>query len=329
MKIDYLSALQAIPHRQGAWLLYGDEPLLQQNLLDAFHQYWHAQQIERQRFDLNTINDWKLVFHALDSLSLFATQLAVEVHGNIKPDKQIQSQLNQFLQHHQGNSLLMVLPKQESQFNKSVFYQSVEQHGTVVHLYANSPKEQQHILQLEAKKLGIDLDYDAWQWLLHHHEHNLLAGRNSLMLLADTLPQQQHFSHHDVMSCLHDQSRYTVYDLGDALIYGDLAQCLKIFTYLQEIDEPMSLILWVISREVKLLMQLYEQPHQAGQLGIWKNKIPQYQSALRRVSAETLARLPQDLLRLDQAIKGVIADNPAHLCQQIIMLLCIKSPILP
>ncbi|WLF83417.1 DNA polymerase III subunit delta [Moraxella sp. ZY210820] len=322
MKIDYLHALKRIEQCQGVWLLHGDEPLLQQNLLDGLRQYWQQHDIERQRFDLTSISDWKLVFNALDSLSLFSTQLAVEVHGNIKPDKNIQQQLTYFLQHNQDNSLIIILPKQESSFFKTTFYQSIEANGVVVPLQANSLHDQQHILQLEADKLGIHLDNSAWQWLLQHHEHNLLSARNSLIRVHDTFADLKQITVEQLLSCLHDQSRYTVYDLGEQILQGHFANCVKIFNYLIEADEPMSLILWVISKETHLLMQLYEQPQNALQLGIWKNKVSLYQQAVRRLNPQLLLQFPSLLLRIDQAIKGLSKENPQHLCLQILALLC-------
>jgi hypothetical protein len=55
-------------------------------------------------------------------------------------------------------------------------------------LRSKKPQDRQKILNLEAEKLGIQLDHDAWQWLMEHHEHNLLAAKNSLMRVADTFP---------------------------------------------------------------------------------------------------------------------------------------------
>ena len=85
MKLDYLQALKRIPEARGAWI-HGQEPLLEQNLLDTFRKSWQQQDIERQRYDISSVSDWKNVFNALNSLSLFSQQLAIEVHGNIKPD---------------------------------------------------------------------------------------------------------------------------------------------------------------------------------------------------------------------------------------------------
>lgn len=324
MKIDYLQALKRVEQAKGVWLMHGAEPLLEQNLLDAFRQFWHRAEIERQRFDISNVSDWKLVFNALDSLSLFSSQLAVEVHGNIKPDTSTLKLLKHYIQQDSNNLLLIVLPKQESASLKSAFFQTVEANGVVIPLQANYARDQQNILQLEADKLHIQLYYDAWGWLLQHHEHNLLAARNSLIRVSDTFPDLNKITTEQLISCLQDQSRYNVYDLSESILNADLATSIKILQFLIEADEPLNLILWVVSKEARLLLQLYEQPQNAYQLGIWKNKISLYQQAVRRLNPHTLLLLPDLLLRTDKAIKGYAKENPIQLLQQIIALLCNK-----
>ena len=322
MKLDYLQALKRIDDARGAWVLHGQEPLLEQNLIDAFRQSWQKQDIERQRYDISSVSDWKNVFNALNSLSLFSTQLAVEVHGNIKPDASSLKLLKSYLQQDSNNLLLVVMPKQDASSLKSSFFQTVEANGVCVALTANYPRDRQQILAVEAQKLGIQLANDAWQWLEQHHEHNLLAAKNSLMRVRDTFPDLEQIQIEHLYACLQDQSRYTTYDLSDAFLAGNLAQSIKIFQYLTASGEPMSLILWSISKEMRLLMQLFEQPQHALQLGIWKNKVSIYQQAVRRLSPQTFLSWPALLLNIDAAIKGVSQDNPEHLVQQAIASLC-------
>ncbi|GAA5180598.1 DNA polymerase III subunit delta [Acinetobacter kookii] len=322
MKLDYPQALKRVDEARGAWIMYGQEPLLEQNLLDAFRQSWQKQEIERQRYDIGNVSDWKNVFNALNSLSLFSTQLAVEVHGNIKPDANGIKQLKSYIQHNEQNLLLVVMPKQDSSSLKSSFFQVVDANGVTVPLTANYPQDRQRILSIEAEKLGIKLANDAWAWLEQHHEHNLLAAKNSLMRVSDTFADVEIIQIEHLYSCLQDQSRYTTYDLNDALLAGNLAQAVKIFQYLIASGEPMSLILWSISKEMRLLMQLFEQPQNALQLGIWKNKVSQYQQALRRLNPNCFLSWPSLLLRIDASIKGLGKENPEHLVLQAISSMC-------
>ena len=325
MKLDYVQALKRVGEARGAWILHGQEPLLEQNLLDAFRKSWQQNEIERQRYDIGNVSDWKNVFNALNSLSLFSQQLAIEVHGNIKPDANGLKQLKSYIQQNEENLLLIVLPKQDSSSLKSAFFQTVEANGVVVPLTATYPQDRQRILTLEADQLGIQLDADAWQWLMQHHEHNLLAAKNSLMRVADTFSELKLIQIEQLYACLQDQSRYTTYDLSDALLAGNLAQSVKIYQYLLAAGEPDSLILWTLSKEMRLLMQLFEQPHNALQLGIWKTKVSQYQQALRRLNAQQFLTWPNLVLRIDASIKGMSKENSEHLMLQAVAELCGKS----
>ena len=322
MKLDYLQALKRVDAARGAWVLHGQEPLLEQNLIDAFRSTWQKQDIERQRYDISSVADWKTVFNALNSLSLFSTQLAIEVHGNIKPDASGLKLLKSYLQQDSDNLLLVVMPKQDANSLKSSFFQVMDANGVNVSLVANYPKDRQQILSIEAEKLGIKLANDAWQWLEQHHEHNLLAAKNSLMRVADTFAEVEIIQIEHLYACLQDQSRYSTYDLSDALLNGNLAQSIKIFQYLIASGEPMSLILWSISKEMRLLMQLFEQPQNALQIGIWKTKVSLYQQALRRLSPQRFLTWPQLLIRIDAAIKGMSRENPEHLILQAITEMC-------
>ncbi|WP_151840690.1 DNA polymerase III subunit delta [Acinetobacter soli] len=322
MKLDYLQALKRVDEARGAWIVHGQEPLLEQNLLDAFRKSWQAQEIERQRYDIGSVSDWKNVFNGLNSLSLFSQQLAIEVHGNIKPDANGIKQLKSYLQHNEHNLLLVVLPKQDASSLKSSFFQTVEANGVIAHLSAQYPQDRQRILAKEAEKIGIQLDQDAWTWLMQHHEHNLLAAKNSLMRVSDTFPDHQLIQIEQLYACLQDQSRYTTYDLSDAMLRGNLAQSVKIFQYLIGAGEPHSLILWTLSKEMRLLMQLFEQPQNALQLGIWKTKVSDYQQALRRLNPQCFLNWPVLLLRIDSAIKGMSDENPEHLILQALAELC-------
>jgi len=325
MKLDYLQALKRVNEARGAWVLHGQEPLLEQNLVDAFRSSWQSREVERQRYDISSASDWKNVFNALNSLSLFSSQLAIEVHGNIKPDASGLKLLKNYLQQDSDNLLLVVMPKQDASSLKSSFFQTIDANGVNVSLVANYPKDRQQILGIEAEKLGIKLANDAWQWLEQHHEHNLLAAKNSLMRVADTFAEVDIIQIDHLYACLQDQSRYSTYDLSDALLNGNLAQSIKIFQYLIASGEPMSLILWSISKEMRLLMQLFEQPQNALQIGIWKTKVSLYQQALRRLSPQRFLSWPQLLIRIDAAIKGMSRENPEHLILRAIAEMCGQS----
>ncbi len=136
------------------------------------------------------------------------------------------------------------------------------------------PQDRQRILAAEAEKLEIQLDNDAWQWLMQHHEHNLLAAKNSLMRVRDTFPDQKLIQIEQLYACpTRSVSLHHLRFKRCVIRRLILLSPLKIFQYLIGSGEPESLILWTLSKEMRLLMQLFEQPHNALQLGIWKTKL--------------------------------------------------------
>jgi DNA polymerase-3 subunit delta len=324
MKLDYRGALKRLPKTVGVWLMHGNEALLEQNLLKNWRDYWQQAGIERQRFDLNSVNDWRDVFNALNSLSLFASQLAIEVHGNIKPDQYGLEQLITFLQSPADNMLLIVMPKQDSAAQKSKFYQIIEANGHVVNLSINSPIERVDILKHEAQQLGILLNDEAWQLLMTQNENNLFAAQQSLFRLSTLDQTGDVLTVEALQAALTEQSRFSSFDLANTSLEGQAVQAVKILQFLIESGEADSLILWALAREMRLLMQLLEQPNQYQKLGIWQNKIPAYQKAIKRLKPKLLMQWPALLQRTDEAIKGVNDENPKDLLLQITLMLCGK-----
>lgn len=322
MRLDYHGALRRVKQASGVWLLHGNEPLLEQNLLAVLRQQWQQQQVERQRFEINSINDWRDVFNALNSLSLFSERLAIEAHGSIKPDNAGLEQLQKFIQSPADNILVIIMPRQDQAAQKTKFYQSIDANSVVVNLSLQNMQERLAILQDEARQLGVQLHAHAWDLLLTQTENNLFAAQQGLLRLSDLYSADHLILAEDLQAALTEQSRFSSFELADAALRGDTLQAVKILQFLLESGEAASLILWALAREMRLLMQLFEQPNQYQKLGIWQNKISLYQQAMKRVKGKQLLGWPALLQRTDEAIKGISEENPADLLLQLTMTLC-------
>lgn len=57
---------------------YGQEPLLEQNLLDTFRKSWQQQEVERQRYDISSVSDWKNVLTRLTAYLYFLSSLPLK-----------------------------------------------------------------------------------------------------------------------------------------------------------------------------------------------------------------------------------------------------------
>ena len=314
MKVDYQSAKQRTQTMKGVWLLHGDEPLLAQSLLDQCRKEWKVLDIERHRVDLTSSSDWKDALGQLDNLSLFASKMALEIHGSHKPDASGMAALERFIQHDGDNILIIIMPKQDNAGQKTKFFQLVDANGLVVALAIQNDKERLGFLNAQAHILNLQLTSAAWSALLSQTDNNLLAAHQALIRLSFLTDATTTIHEEQLLPALSDQSRYGLFDLSDAALQGNVERTVRILHYLFESGEAESLVLWTISREMRLLIQLLDQssPINYQALGIWSNRQGLYQKAMKRVKREHTAHWLALLLRCDQAIKGVgveIAQN--------------------
>ena len=314
----------------GLWLAHGDEPLLSQWLIDAMRPHWRAQNYAIKRIELVSVKSWQEVLSELGSQSLFDDASALIVTGNHKPDKAVIAELERFAQDAQtgahSHSLLWLTPKQDKRAQTSKWFAPFAQYGHVIDCNLYNEQQRQQLLQIQAQQFGLTLSQDAWQLLMSHTEHHLLSAYQTLwrlsylfapQLMANSDNTTQEVDHpskpltnvaldiKDLQAALVSDAQFSVFDLSDAMLAGNSTQVAKIIFQLKATDEPTTLVLWAISKDMRQIMQLMDgQDPQA--LGIWRSKQGLYQQACRRQSKEQTANWPALLYRCDQAIKGLI-----------------------
>ncbi len=317
----------------GLWLAHGDEPLLSQWLIDAMRPHWRVQNYAIKRIELISVKSWQEVLSELGSQSLFDDASALIVTGNHKPDKAVITELERFAVDAQtgahSHSLLWLMPKQDKRAQSSKWFAPFAQYGHVIDCNLYNEQQRQQLLQIQAQQFGLTLSQDAWQLLMSHTEHHLLSAYQTLWRLSYLFAPQlmansasatlgNHTSKplanvaldiKDLQAALVSDAQFSVFDLSDAMLSGNSAQVAKILFQLKATDEPTTLVLWAISKDMRQIMQLMDgQDPQA--LGIWRSKQGLYQQACRRQSKSQTAAWPALLYRCDQAIKGLI-QQPA------------------
>lgn len=341
------SFVQAYPKLQqtsvavaGLWLAHGDEPLLNQWLVDALRPHWRAQNYAIKRLELISVKSWQEVLSELGSLSLFDDASALIVTGNHKPDKAIISELERFALDAQAgahtNSLLWLTPKQDKRAQSSKWFAPFAQYGHIIDCNLYDERARQQLLQVQAQQFGLHLSQDAWQLLMSHTEHHLLSAYQTLWrlsyLFAPQLVQNDidndlaadKSSHStntlalditDLQAALISDAQFSVFDLSDAMLSGNSTQVAKIMFQLKATDEPATLVLWAIAKDMRLVLALME-GQDPQTLNIWRSKQGLYSQAGRRQTNQQTSLWLDLLYRCDQAIKGLIRQPAWELLLQ-------------
>jgi len=336
----YPRLLQSSVVVAGLWLAHGDEPLLSQWLIDALRPHWRAQNYAVKRIELISVKSWQEVLSELGSQSLFDDASALIVTGNHKPDKGVIEALEGFAQEAQTgahtHSVLWLMPKQDKRSQSSKWFAPFAQYGHVIDCNLYNEQQRQQLLQIQAQQFGLRLSQEAWQLLMSHTEHHLLSAYQTLWRLSylfapqlvsqnkDALQTSRALNQpdnsvaldiNDLQAALVSDAQFSVFDLSDAMLMGNSAQVAKIMFQLRATDEPTTLVLWAISKDMRQIIQLMDgQDPQA--LGIWRSKQGLYQQACRRQSKVQTAEWPALLYRCDQAIKGLIRQPAWELLLQ-------------
>lgn len=321
MSQPFLTVFDTINHANpqqsmGFWLAHGDEPLLQQWLGDSLVTQWQQLGFGHQRIELVSSKTWYDIISELNSLSLFEPASAVIVTGNHKPDKDAIAKLTDMaLSNHQNNNsananntLLWLTDKLDKRALSSKWIAPFKQHGQIVECRIYDERQRQQILAKQANQFGIQLTQQAWSRLLEQTQNNLLQAHQTLWRLsflwgADELKEP--LTDKQLQAGLVSHSQFSVYDLSEAILTGNVQQVVKIVHALKYAKEPESLVLWVLAKDVRLLQQL-SSGQSMQSLGIWQSKQQLYASALQRNSYTNINNWSEQLYRCDQSIKGVI-----------------------
>lgn len=308
----------------GLWLAHGDEPLLQQWLVDAMRPHWRAQNYVVNRIELISVKSWQEVLSELGSQSLFDDASALIITGNHKPDKAVLAELERFAIEAQTgartHSVLWLTGKQDKRAQGSKWFAPFKQYAHIIDCNLYDERQRQQLLQVQAQQFGLNLSTEAWQLLMSHTEHHLLSAYQTLWrlsyLFAPALPDSTFTStkkialdSNDLQAALVSDAQFSVFDLSDAMLAGNSAQVVKIILQLKATDEPTTLVLWAIAKDMRLLLAMMEGKDPQS-LGIWRSKQGLYSQACRRHSRAQTATWTALIYRCDQAIKGLI-QQPA------------------
>lgn len=305
----------------GLWLLHGDEILLSQWLIEKWQPQWRANHMTVSRMDITSVKSWQDILAELNNLSLFDDSKVIIAQGNHKPDKQHLTLLKNFATQHDNNCLIIIQNRYDKKNQKTAFFQVCEQHGNVVdcHLYQEQQREQ--LLKQQALDFGLQLTENAWQQLFIHTQNNLLTAYQSLWRLSYlyAFPSQTKvvpIQEEQLQDGLVSQSHFTIFDLSDAMLSGNLPKVAQILQHLKQVEEPESLVLWTIAKDMRIIQSL-KAGNNYQNLGIWSTKQPLYQQALQRHMQQNTDNWTNLLYRCDQAIKGLIRQPAWELLYQL------------
>ena len=264
---------------------------------------------EREVFFAEPGADWNRFGAGAANLSLFASKRLVELRiPTGKPGAEGGRAIEAYCAKLPDDAITLVaLPELEWQQQKSKWFEALERVGVLVEARAVSRDELPEWLAERLSRQGQKASVETLEWLADRVEGNLLAARQEVEKLALLLPKGE-VTLQAIRDAVTDVSRYERDTLLDAIHASDAGRVARVVASLEGEGEPLPLLLWTLTEELRLMMALAA--NQRPRRFIPPDRMAALQKTARRHDVATFDR---ELLRahhIDRMIKGIETGDP-------------------
>lgn len=327
----HISSLQSSLALSPVYVFCGDEPLLMMELMDQLRAA--AKKLgytEREVLMHDRHFDWSELLSAGQTMSLFGDKRWLELRiPTGKPGRDGAEALKQFAAQIEAQSpgqdgpdtiVCIVLPKLDGKTKASAWFSALEDASIAVQIDSIDRSHLPHWILQRLKQQGQSVEsgsagQEALEFFANQVEGNLIAAHQEIQKLGLLYPQGV-LSEAHIRESILKVARYDVFQLTESMLTGDLARLNRMLDGLKGEGEPLPLVLWSVTEELRILSKIKEASDRGESVQqlmranrIWGNKEKWYPSALRRADPGKLRRAMQVAAGLDRQAKGLSAPE--------------------
>ena len=306
------------------YLISGDEPLQLGEAADEIRLAAKNAGFLREVISIETGHEWPILQQESESLSIFADKKLIDLRINAgKMGVEGSKALQAFCQKPAEDTILLIsMDKLDTNAQKSQWFQVLEKTAVIIQVWPVQAAEMQDWLLRRASRKGMRLDPEAVKVLVSRLEGNLLAAAQEIEKLY-VLHGSNNIEKHHVDEQVGLSARYDVFKLTEALLQGKLSRSLKILESLRADQVAAPVVLWALSREIRLLIALRGSGQHAA---VYKKyhtpdrQKPWLESALSRLKMADLQANLKLCAEADLQIKG---EAPGDCWETILSICCV------
>lgn len=292
------------------YLICGDEPYQLGEAARLVREAARRQGfVEREVLDQDGGFDWSRLAASADAMSLFASRKLIELRiGTPKLGKEGGAAVRAYCERPcPDNLLLMIAPELDRKELQTQWAKQVEAVGALVQVWPLKGQELIRWLAQRLQAVGLQPGPGVAELLAERAEGNLLAAVQEIekqRLLRDPGPLEVD----DLLGNLADSARFDLFALTDAALSGDRARTQRILRVLRAEGTADILVLWVLARELRMLIELSGAGSASPRLP--PQRAQTIERALARLSPALLRSLLHRCTLVDQSIKGLAPGDP-------------------
>ncbi len=319
---------------QGLWpvtALLGSEAFFITRISDSWRQFgktfgYSGRSIVNQEDSDSSTR----LLNELETLSLFADKTLVELRLTSSTlNSDLRKSIQKWIDYPSDSKSLLIyggtLAKSET---LSEWHCHLNKVGRVIDASTVPTNEFPKWLDREIKQASIEIDFHGKHAIVMHTKGNMLAAYQVIQRLklveTDSMAGSS-FTLEQVMETLTHSAKYTIYDLVDLALKGDIPNVNRVCDLLITEGLEIFSMLWAIHREIDILLQIRYRLNQGetiekilNSLNIWRNRKNLVYEAVDRLDLTQLRKLQSLCHKTDRIIKGHSKEPASFLIKDLL-----------
>ena len=313
------------------YFITGDEPLQRGEAVDEIRKKARsAGFLNRQILHVEARFDWNQLRSSVLSQSLFAEKNLIELNiPTAKPGRDGSAAIVDVIEQLGNDNLLIIIAgKMDAKSKSSRWFKAIDSKGIILPVWPIEGHELTQWVITRLQKKNLQITADAAKLLAERVEGNLLMANQEVEKLHVLYGEGQ-LGTNEILSAVADNARYDVFKLADSLLAGNLERSIKMLAGLQQEKIASPVVLWVFTREIRLLAELAMAKQQRKSSDVvfrnnrvWDTKKTVYLKAVSRSDYQHWLDLLQKCSELDKTIKGAAIGDEWVLFEQLCIAIC-------
>lgn len=301
------------------YTVFGDEPLLALEATDRIRAKARAAgYVEREILTVDSGFKWKALAFAGGSQSLFASRKLLELRiPTGKPGTEGSEALQTYCEALPQDVITLVyLPGIDWRAQKSGWFEALDRAGVMVEAKVVPRRALPQWVAGRLRDQNQEADEETLDFIADRVEGNLLAAYQEVQKLA-LLYGPGKIAFEQVRDAVLDVARYDIFNLGEALIDGDVLRLSRMLDGLHAEGAAPPLVLWAITEEIRAIGKVIAGTASGKPLPmLWReariwgvSHQNLMQRNLRRFSAAQVTEAVRHAAAIDRMIKGLIRGD--------------------
>lgn len=301
------------------YTVFGDETLLALEATDRIRARARAEgHTERDVLTADSGFKWSELVFTGQSQSLFSTRRIVELRVPTgKPGTDGSEALQRYCEGLPPDTItLVVLPGIDWRAQKAGWFESLDRAGVLVEAKLIVRKALPDWIAGRLRAQNQEADRETLEFIADRVEGNLLAAHQEVQKLALLFPAGT-IAYEQAREAVLDVARYDVFNLGEALLDGDVLHLARMMDGLKGEGIAPPLVLWAIAEEIRAIGRVLDgmasaktPPQLWRDAKIWGNA---HQSLMqrncRRFTKEQVEVAIAHAAKVDRMVKGLIRGD--------------------